>query len=146
MEIPDLNEHPLIIDYILQNNFGRLLGMNFSILSPGIVSYSLSINKSHLATPVAVHGGVVASLLDATVGVGALSAVCEVGKVVSTVELSISYLSPAFLNDQLTATSELVKLGHKLIFMEAKVVNQNSALIAKATAILNAYPNEKAGY
>lgn len=146
MEIPDLNEHPLIIDYILQNNFGRLLGMNFSILSPGIVSYSLSINKSHLATPVAVHGGVVASLLDATVGVGALSAVCEVGKVVSTVELSISYLSPSFLNDQLTATSELVKLGHKLIFMEAKVVNQNGALIAKATAILNAYPKEKAGY
>ncbi len=146
MEMPDLNKHPLIIDYILQNNFGRLLGMNFSILSPGIVSYSLSINKSHLATPVAVHGGVVASLLDATVGVGALSAVCEVGKVVSTVELSISYLSPAFLNDQLTATSELVKLGHKLIFMEAKVVNQNGALIAKATAILNAYPKEKAGY
>ena len=146
MEMPDLNKHPLIIDYILQNNFGRLLGMNFSILSPGIVSYSLSINKSHLATPVAVHGGVVASLLDATVGVGALSAVCEVGKVVSTVELSISYLSPSFLNDQLTATSELVKLGHKLIFMEAKVVNQNGALIAKATAILNAYPKEKAGY
>lgn len=146
MEIPDLNEHPLIIDYILQNNFGRLLGMNFTILSPGIVSYSLSINKSHLATPVAVHGGVVASLLDATVGVGALSAVCELEKVVSTVELSISYLSPSFLNDQLTATSELVKLGHKLIFMEAKVVNQNGALIAKATAILNAYPKEKAGY
>ena len=146
MEMPDLNKHTLIIDYILQNNFGRLLGMNFSILSPGIVSYSLSINKSHLATPVAVHGGVVASLLDATVGVGALSAVCEVGKVVSTVELSISYLSPSFLNDQLTATSELVKLGHKLIFMEAKVVNQNGALIAKATAILNAYPKEKAGY
>ncbi len=146
MEMPDLNKHPLIIDYILQNNFGRLLGMNFSILSPGIVSYSLSINKSHLATPVAVHGGVVASLLDATVGAGALSAVCELEKVVSTVELSISYLSPAFLNDQLTATSELVKLGHKLIFMEAKVVNQNGALIAKATAILNAYPKEKAGY
>jgi uncharacterized protein (TIGR00369 family) len=146
MEIPDLNKHPLIIDYILQNNFGRLLGMNFTILSPGIVSYSLSINKSHLATPVAAHGGVVASLLDATVGVGALSAVCELEKVVSTVELSISYLAPAFLNDQLSATSELVKLGHKLIFMEAKVVNQNGALIAKATAILNAYPKEKAGY
>ena len=146
MEMPDLNKNPLIIDYILQNNFGRLLAMNFSILSPGIVSYSLSINKSHLATPVAVHGGVVASLLDATVGVGALSAVCELEKVVSTVELSTAYLAPAFLNDQLTATSELVKLGQKLIFMEAKVVNQNGLLIAKATAILNAYPKEKAGY
>lgn len=142
----DLNKHPLIIDYISQNNFGRLLGMNFTILSPGHVAYSICINQSHLATPVAVHGGVVASLLDATVGVGALSAVCEEGKVVSTVELSISYLSPAFLNDELIATSELVKIGKRLIFMEAKVVNQNGLLMAKATAILNSYPKEKAGY
>ena len=146
MEMSDLNEHPLIIDYISQNNFGRLLGMIFTILSPGHVAYSISINQSHLATPVAVHGGVVASLLDATVGVGALSAVCEEGKVVSTVELSISYLSPAFLNDELIATSELVKIGKRLIFMEAKVVNQNGLLLAKATAILNSYPKEKAGY
>ena len=144
--MPDLNKHPLINSYISQNNFGQLLGMNFSIISLGKVEYSLKINESHLATPVAIHGGVIASLLDATVGVGALTAVCEEGKVVSTVELSISYLAPAFLNDQLTATSELVKLGQKLIFMEAKVVNQNGALIAKATAILNAYPKEKAGY
>ncbi len=146
MEMSDLNKHPLIIDYISQNNFGRLLGMNFTILSPGHVAYSICINQSHLATPVAVHGGVVASLLDATVGVGALSAVCEEGKVVSTVELSISYLSPAFLNDELIATSELVKIGKRLIFMEAKVVNQNGLLMAKATAILNSYPKEKAGY
>ena len=142
----ELNKHPLINSYISQNNFGQLLGMNFSIISLGKVEYSLKIIESHLATPVAIHGGVIASLLDATVGVGALSAVCEVGKVVSTVELSISYLSPAFLNDELIATSELLKLGQKLIFMEAKVVNQNGLLIAKATAILNAYPKEKAGY
>jgi acyl-coenzyme A thioesterase PaaI-like protein len=50
------------------------------------------------------------------------------------------------LNDQLIATSELVKLGQRLIFMEAKVVNQNGLFLAKATAILNAYPKEKAGY
>jgi uncharacterized protein (TIGR00369 family) len=146
MAMPDSSNNELIVAYVQQNNFGRLLGMNFSIISPGIVEYKLLINNTHLATPLAAHGGVLSSLLDATVGVGALSAVCEEGKVVSTVELSITYLVPAFLNDQLVATSDLVKKGQRLIFMEAQIENQNGIVLAKATAILNAYPKEKAGY
>lgn len=142
----DLSSNPLILSYVKQNNFGRLLGMDFTIMSPGIVEYKLNINQFHLATPIAAHGGVLSSLLDATVGVGALSTVCEEGKVASTVELSITYLAPAFLNDHLVASSELVKKGHRLIFMEAKIENQNGILLAKAKAILNSYPKEKAGY
>lgn len=142
----DLNEHFLIKAYLEQNNFGKLIGMNFNVMSPGIVEYSLKINKTHLATPISVHGGVIASLLDATVGVGALSCVCEDDKVVSTVELSISYLAPTYDNDLLVATSELIKKGQRLIFMEAKIVNQNGLLLAKASSILNSYPKEKAGY
>ncbi|MEY3236203.1 MAG: hypothetical protein RI883_304 [Bacteroidota bacterium] len=142
----DLKNNPLILAYVQQNNFGRLLGMNFSLLSPGIVEYKLQINNSHLATPLAAHGGVLSSLLDATVGVGALSTVCEEEKVVSTIELSVTYLAPAFLNDQLVAYSDVVKKGHRLIFMEAKIENQNGVLLAKATSILNSYPKEKAGY
>ena len=131
----NLNNHPLIISYVDQNHYGELLGMNFTVLSSGIVEYSLRINQSHLATPVAVHGGVVSSLLDATVGVGALSTVCEEGKVVSTIELSISYFAPALKDDVLISTSDLIKKGQRLIFMEAKVVNQNGLLIAKATGV-----------
>lgn len=142
----ELNKHPLITSYVNQNNFGKLLGMNFSIISPGKVEYSLKINESHLATPLAVHGGVISSLLDATVGVGALSAVCEEEKVVSTIEISVNYLAPAFLNDELISISELIKKGKRLVFMEAKVINQNGLLIAKASSILNSYPKEKAGY
>ena len=142
----ELNNHSLIISYINQNNFGKLIGVNFTVIAPGIVEYSLRINKTHLATPISVHGGLIAALLDATVGVGALSCVCEDGKVVSTIELSISYLEPAYDNDLLVATSELIKKGKRLIFMEAKIVNQNGLLLAKATSILNSYPKEKAGY
>ena len=120
--------------------------MDFTIIAPGIVEYSLRINKTHLATPISVHGGLIAALLDATVGVGALSCVCEDGKVVSTIELSISYLEPIYDNDLLVATSELIKKGKRLIFMEAKIVNQNGLLLAKATSTLNSYPKEKAGY
>lgn len=142
----ELNNDPLIIAYIDQNQFGRLLGMNFNIKESGIVEYHLKIQEKHLATPKAAHGGVVSALLDATVGVGALSTVCVENKVVATVEMKVTFFSPAYLNDDLTCTSELMKKGNRLIFMEGKVHNQEGKLIAKSSATLNAYSMEKAGY
>jgi len=142
----DLMQHPLILAYGESNEFGKLLGMNFKIRDFGIVEYSLTVEKKHLATPTAAHGGIIASLLDATVGVAALSTVCMDGKVVSTVEMNITFLAPALENDQLTCISEVVKKGNRLIFMAAKILNQNGTQLAKCSAILNAYPKEKAGY
>jgi uncharacterized protein (TIGR00369 family) len=142
----DINNHPLIQAYIHQNLFGETLGMNFTILEEGRVAYHLTIKQKHLATPNAAHGGVISALLDATVGVGALSAVCHDGKVVSTVEMKVTFFAPALLNDQLTATSAVIKKGNRLLFLEADVVNQKNELVAKASATLNAYPKEKAGY
>ncbi len=141
-----LNQHPLIKAYVAQNSFGDTLGMNFTILEKGKVEYHLVVEQKHLATPKAAHGGVISALLDATVGVGALSAVCSDGKVVSTIEMKVTFFNPAFLNDQLTASSKLIKQGNRILFLEAEVLNQANELIAKASATLNAYPKEKAGY
>lgn len=142
----NLNNHPLILSYIAQNQFGKLLNMNFNIKNIGEVEYFLTIGNDHLATPKAVHGGVLSALLDATIGVGALSCVCTEDKVVATVEMKVTFFSPAFLDDKLICTSELMKKGNRLIFMEATIKNQNEIVIAKASATLNTYAKEKAGY
>jgi uncharacterized protein (TIGR00369 family) len=142
----ELMQHPLILAYGESNEFGKLLGMNFQIRDFGLVEYTLMVEKKHLATPTAAHGGIIASLLDATVGVAALSMVCKDGKVISTVEMNITFLAPAFENDQLMCVSEVVKKGNRLLFMAANVLNQNGTQIARCSAILNAYPKEKAGY
>ena len=141
-----LNEHPLILHYIEMNRFGRLLGMDFSIQSPGNVEYKLNVKEEHLATPVSAHGGVISALLDATLGVGALSAVCEEEKVVSTIEMKVSFLRPVLLGDVLLATSEIIKKGNRILFAEATIRNQKDQIVAKASGTLNAYPKEKAGY
>lgn len=142
----DLNSHDLILKYIGLNNFGKLLGMDFTIIQTGQVEYRMKIKEEHLATPNAAHGGAIAALLDATVGVGALSAVCTDGKVVSTVEMKTTFFAPVYLNDQLIARSDLLKKGNRILFMEATVHNQNGELVAKASSTLNSYPKEKAGY
>jgi uncharacterized protein (TIGR00369 family) len=136
----DLNQHPIIQKYIEFNAYGRLVGMSFNITQPGIVDYSFTVQQEHLATPKAAHGGLIAGFLDAVVGVGALSAVCEDGMIVSTVEMKVSYFEPILLGDQILGTSKLMKRGKRILFMEGEVRNQHGVLVAKASATLNAYP------
>jgi uncharacterized protein (TIGR00369 family) len=142
----DLKNHPTIKKYIEFNEFGNYLGMSFEITSPGFVVYKCKMNREHLATPHAVHGGVIAALCDALLGVGALSAVCEEDKVVGTVEMKVTFLSPAFENDLLMGNSTLLRRGRSLVFMEGLIENQDGKAIAKASGTFNAYPKEKAGY
>lgn len=139
----NLNDNELIRQYIHWNAFGKLLGMDFTILQPGKVAYRMRITQDHLATPIASHGGAVAALMDATLGVACLSSVCEEGRVVSTVNLSMQFLAPAKLNDELEAVGEVIKSGKRLLFAEAKILNQHGELIATGTGTMNAYPVDK---
>lgn len=141
-----LNEHPIIRQYIEWNKFGRLLGMQFEISEPGKVTYKMSVRHMHLATPFAAHGGSVAALMDAALGVAALSKVCQDNLIVSTVSLQVQYMHPAFLDDELTVTAEVTKTGKRLLFVDAKIVNQKGQLIGAGSATMNAYPVEKADY
>ena len=139
-------KNPLVQGYINSNNFGELLGMNFEIISPGDIVYTMLVTESHLATPIAAHGGSISALMDAAMGVCALSQVLADNRVVSTIELKISFISPGFLGDQLIATTSVVKAGKRLLFVEGKIVNQTGKLIASATGTFNSYPAEKAGF
>jgi acyl-CoA thioesterase len=142
----NLNEHPLILKYIEHNSFGDLIGMEFSIHSAGVVKYTLEIQQKHLATITAAHGGLIAALMDATLGVGALSHTCNFDKVVSTVDMNISFLNPVKLGDKLIAESNLLKAGSRILFMEALIYNQDGLIVSKGSGTFNAYPREKAGY
>ena len=142
----DLKYNELIQQYIAWNEYGRLLGMDFAIPKAGEVQYEMTIKDLHLATPFAAHGGSVASLMDAALGVAALSQVCSSGKIVSTVSITINYMRPALNNDHLTAVARVVKSGKSLLFVECTITNQNQLQIASGSAVMNAYPVEKANY
>lgn len=142
----DLKNNHLIRKYIEWNRFGQLLGMDFEIPEAGKAIYTMTISQLHLATPFAAHGGSVAALMDAALGVACLSQVCREERIVSTVTLNIMYMHPALLNDRLTVTAEVTKAGKRLLFVEGKVHNQNGTIVASATATMNAYPLEKADY
>ncbi|MEO6305214.1 MAG: PaaI family thioesterase [Bacteroidia bacterium] len=141
-------EKNLIEKYIENNHFGKLMGIEFKIVSEGVVDYFITIQKDHLATPHAAHGGVIAALIDSALGVAGLSSVYKENKVVSTVEYKSNFLSPAFLDDQLVAKAKVEQKGNRLLIISCDVfcLNRENKLIAKSLGTFNAYDATKAGY
>lgn len=138
----------LIEQYIANNHFGKLLGMDFKIVESGVVHHFLTITKDHLATPLAAHGGVITALMDAVLGVTALSDTVNEHKAVSTVEFKINFLAPALLNDELFGIGKIEQKGNRIIIVSGDIIcpKRNNIVIAKALGTFNAYPVEKAGF
>lgn len=141
-------EENLIEKYIRTNNFGRVVGMEFKVITPGTVEYSVTVTKDHLATPTTAHGGMISALVDGALGTAALSLVAHEYRAVSTVEYKINYLSPSFLNDQLVAKAKVDHAGKRIIISSCEVycINRDNKLIAKAMGTFNAYDAKKGGY
>lgn len=129
--------------YNEMNNFGRMMKMHFEVIRPGEIIYHLEITTEHLATREVAHGGALAGYMDAILGVAALSAVGDEGKLVSTLEFKITYLSPARKGDLLKGIGKVIKKGKRMVFAEGEIINQNNEVIAKGTGTFIAYPLEK---
>ena len=141
-------ENNLIEKYIANNYFGKLIGMDFEIISDGNVEYTMVITKNHLATPNSAHGGVIAALIDGALGVAGLSLVYKENKVVSTVEYKTNFMNPALINDELKAIAKVEQRGKRILIISCDVfaLNRNNTIIAKALGTFNAYDAVKAGY
>jgi uncharacterized protein (TIGR00369 family) len=136
--------HPIIDKYIESNEFGKLLGIDFTIEKPGICTYSILVDSKHSAIPKVAHGGFIAALMDATMGVGALSLVCQHMKVVSTIEIKTSFFNPVLINSVIICQSQCIRQGKSILFMEAELKDSTNRLLAKGSGSFNAYPAESA--
>jgi acyl-CoA thioesterase len=136
----------LVQEYLKNNAFTQLLGLEFSWIEPGKVCYAMSVEAKHMATPGFLHGGVVSTLLDATMGAGAMTLVADEWKVVSTIEMNVSFLKPGLLGTKLQAVSEVVRKGKGVIFMKAILRNEDNAILAVANGSFYPFSADKAGY
>ncbi len=140
----NIYSHPIIEKYIENNEFGKLLGIDFIIEEAGICVYSLQVDTKHTAIPKVAHGGFVAALMDATMGVGALSLVCQEMKVVSTIEIKTTFINPVLTNSIITCKSQCIRKGKSILFMEAELTDSTHRLLAKGSGSFNTYPAESA--
>ena len=80
-----------------------------------------------------IHGGVVASLLDAAMGVAVRSAY-EEGEGATTVSITVNYLEPG--RGTLVATARVMRAGQSLASVEAEVVDQSARRVAHGVATM----------
>ena len=138
--------HKILELYNSINQFGKVQNMNFEVVEPGKIIYTLTVREEHMATPLAIHGGVLAAMMDGVLGVTALSISCEEEKLVSTIEFKINFFQPAKLGDQLVGTGTVESKGKRIIITSGEIKAENrGVVVAKGIGTFNAYPLEKSG-
>ncbi|MDH2449703.1 PaaI family thioesterase (plasmid) [Priestia megaterium] len=122
------------------NPFRRYLGLKDFKSRDGVFEVRIDIFPDLLNFSGNVHGGVIASLVDMSIG-NAVHPVLNKDQYSTTVELKINYLKP--LNGKtITAKSCLLHKGKTLLVGKADIFNEHDQLVATGTAtfmILNKY-------
>jgi len=110
--------------------FREHVGLELTQASEGQCVAVLRAGEQHLNAHGTVHGGVLATLIDAAMG-GAVASTGSEGTPV-TVSLTVTYLEPG-QPGQLQARARVRKRGRRLVVVEAEVVQDDTA-VAEALA------------
>ncbi|MBL3656204.1 PaaI family thioesterase [Fulvivirga sediminis] len=117
--------------------FMKHIHFSLSEIGEGSTEGWLPLEEVHLQQKGVVHGGVIATLADSTMGFAAYTLLADDQHVV-TGELKVSYLNPG-IGDRLWVKGWVLKQGKKVNFCESEVYAYNGEerkLIAKASATM----------
>jgi uncharacterized protein (TIGR00369 family) len=127
-------------------NFDRHMNMRLKVHEFGKITYCLRIDECHLSFPTACHGGVIAGIMDATLGVTALSWAIPRGKLCATVEFKTHFFEPVKPGDELEGSGEIDFTGSRLVVTTARIVDTTTeCLVAKGMGTFTLYPISKKG-
>jgi uncharacterized protein (TIGR00369 family) len=124
--------------------FDKYLGMALTVHDAGDVTYTLTVGVNHLTAPNSAHGGVTAAMMDAALGVAALSYSVSQGNFCATVEFKINYLRQVKPEDILVAHGKVKHTGKRLVVAECDIREKKSGdLVASGLGTFSQYPMEK---
>lgn len=112
---------------------GRTLGIKGVSVNSGMVVLSGNPSDDHQNPLGSVHGGYIATLLDASMAL-ALQTLLDPGTLYSTTDLHINYLRGVKVNDgEVRAEARIVDLGRTRALAEARLTGPDGQLHAVAT-------------
>lgn len=107
------------------------LGLQLDYLQDGKSSIRLPFQPHFGNTRGEVHGGAVASLVDAAMS-QAVRSRAEMGAKVATITMTLNYLAPA--HGELTGKGAVVRGGRSLVFAEAEITDAQGTTVCRASA------------
>ncbi|XP_022801413.1 acyl-coenzyme A thioesterase 13-like [Stylophora pistillata] len=99
-------------------------------MSKGKASFKMKVEESHQNPMGNLHGGMTATLIDMLTTI--VITTLPPHKVAASVDLSISYLRPAPVGEDVIINTEVIKMGRTLAFTAAELLNKDGKLVAKA--------------
>lgn len=129
------------------NHFDRDQGLEFEIVSPGEITYKMTILEKHLSSPNTAHGAVMAGFMDCVLGLAALSLAVTEGNLTSTVEFKLNFIRPVHLGDELIGHGRVEHKGKSLLISTGEVrLKKTGELVSKGQGTFNTYPMTKKGF
>jgi uncharacterized protein (TIGR00369 family) len=130
-------EQPSAVQWRSSPPFYQHLGLRLEALADGRSAIRLPFRKDFGNSRGEVHGGAIASLLDAAMS-QAVRSNLELGAKVATISLTLNYLAPA--HGDLLAKGAVVKGGRSVVFAEAEVSDERGTLVCRASATFRVLP------
>jgi uncharacterized protein (TIGR00369 family) len=111
--------------------FYRWSGMRVVAAEPGAVSVALDLGEQHANLQGFAHGGILATIADAAMGLSVRSAL-EPGRRHVTIELGMHYLR-AVRTGTVTAAGRAVRVGREVAYAEATITDERGTDLARAS-------------
>lgn len=125
--------------------FNKYLGIKVLQLEPNFVRLILPFNPTLIGNPFipAIHGGVIATLLDTAGGGAALTTLSSFDDKISTVDMRIDYLQPGKPND-LIAEGLVLRSGSRLVVTNMVAYHGSKAYtVADGRGVFNVRRNQE---
>ena len=112
--------------------FTELVGIEISSAEKGYAAVSLKAKERHLNPSGTVHGGVISTLIDASMA-EALNTMTEESEQPFTIQITVNYMKPGNPGE-LTSSAQVRKGGKRITIVEAEVVQEEDEEEAIALA------------
>jgi uncharacterized protein (TIGR00369 family) len=110
----------------------ELLGFRLVEVEPGHAVIELESREHHHNPMGTLHGGVLSTIADTSMGVAHSSTLKE-GESSTTIELKINFVRPVW-HGKLRAIGKVVKQGKTVTLLESDVLDEKGRLVARASS------------
>ncbi len=110
-----------------------LLEMRSEVIRPGVVVVRYEVGPDHLRTGGIAHGGVIATLMDTSLGLAAIT-MAPHGLDVVTAQINVNFIRPAWQGERLAARAEIRHAGRKTAVGNGQILNESGTLVATGSA------------
>lgn len=119
-----------------------LLGFTVTSMDSGQAVIEYQATERHANPMGTLHGGVLAAIADAAMGVAYMSTLGE-GESFTTLEMKINFLKPVW-KARLRAVGKVVKAGRTVGLVECDITDEKEQLVARASSTCMTLRGEQA--